>query len=419
MTLPPILAALRKHKSGVVLITLQIALTLAVVCNAVFIIARRVERVQRPTGMDEHNLFLIQQQFVNAPSGDTVAARDKRYAMVSGDLQILRGLPDVQAVADVSSLPLLQSSNNGAVGLKPDQSNATAFSTFYSVGDQALKTLGLRLIAGRNFTPTEITHGGDGGDSEPPLTIVTKALADKLFPAGDALGKTIYFNGSAKPTTIIGVIARMQTPNVGWGTNYTWNSVLVPELPIDSFTRTAVRAKPGRMRQAMREARAALLAHDPMRLINDNVGGLWGVHSFADVRTAAYRADVGMAILMSVISVILLCVTGAGIVGLTSFWVGQRTKQIGIRRALGATRANIVHYFQLENLFISVIGSVLGAILAVGLNLWLVKQFSMDRMPVWYVLVGVVALLLLGQLAVLAPARRASRVPPVVATRSV
>ncbi|MGH8126085.1 MAG: ABC transporter permease, partial [Rhodanobacteraceae bacterium] len=68
MTLHPILAALRKHKAGVTLITLQIALTLAIVCNAVFIIGQRIERIQRPTGLDEQNLFELTQSWVGAPT---------------------------------------------------------------------------------------------------------------------------------------------------------------------------------------------------------------------------------------------------------------------------------------------------------------------------------------------------------------
>jgi putative ABC transport system permease protein len=170
----------------------------------------------------------------------------------------------------------------------------------------------------------------------------------------------------------------------------------------------------------MREAPKALFASNPMRVIEtgDNFEDT-SVHSFADIRAHAYRADRGMAILMGVICLILLCVTAAGIVGLTSFWVGQRRKQIGIRRALGATRHDILRYFQTENLMIAGVGVVMGALLAVGLNLWMMKQFSMDRMSLLYVLVGVVALLVLGQGAVFAPALRASRVSPVEATRSV
>jgi putative ABC transport system permease protein len=185
-----------------------------------------------------------------------------------------------------------------------------------------------------------------------------------------------------------------------------------------TFSRYLVRAKPGRLDAAMKSARAALFAANPMRVIDDSAEQN-GIRTFADLRANAYKADRGMAILMSVICVILLAVTGAGIVGLTSFWVGQRHKQIGVRRALGARKIDILRYFQTENLLIAGVGVVLGAILAVGLNLWLMKQFQMDRMSITYVLVGVVALLLLGQGAVFAPAMRASRVSPVEATRSV
>ncbi|MGH6995162.1 MAG: ABC transporter permease, partial [Stellaceae bacterium] len=180
-----------------------------------------------------------------------------------------------------------------------------------------------------------------------------------------------------------------------------------------------VRARPGRLDAAMREARKALFEANPMRVMENQPDIGIGIFPFSEIRARAYRADVGMAILMGVICVILLAVTGAGIVGLTSFWVGQRHKQIGIRRALGATRRDILRYFQTENLMIAGAGVVLGAILAVGLNLWMMQQFAMNRMSLVYVLTGVIALLVLGQLAVLAPALRAAAVPPVEATRSV
>ena len=420
MTLHPILAALKKHKAGVTLITLQIALTLAIVCNAVFIISQRVERVNRPSGLDEKNLFVIEQAWVGAPTGDDPASIEKLDAMQRSDLATLRQLPDVDSAASVSSMPLLNSSWTGGVGLKPDQQHSTAHAFYYFGSDQMLKTLGLRLIAGRNFAPDEIQHRGFRNVGEPPIIIVTKTLADQLFPKGDDLGKTVYLDGNAVPSTIIGIVERLQGPSVGsWSNDFAFNSVLQPTRIDFQYTRTAVRAKPGRLDAAMREARKALYDANPMRVIDGELDQGLGVHPFGEVRKRAYRADVGMAILMSVICAILLCVTGAGIVGLTSFWVGQRRKQIGIRRALGATQRDILRYFQTENLMIAGVGVVLGAILAVGLNLWLMKQFSMDRMSLLYVLVGVIALLVLGQGAVFAPALRASRVSPVEATRSV
>lgn len=144
-----------------------------------------------------------------------------------------------------------------------------------------------------------------------------------------------------------------------------------------------------------------------------------GVLSYAQVRHQAFERDRGMAILMSIICAVLLAITAAGIVGLTSFWVGQRRKQIGVRRALGATHGDILRYFMTENLLISLGGVGIGVLLTFGLNLWLVTRFTLHVLPVTYVLGGVVMLLLLGQGAVFPPALRASRVPPVEATRPV
>jgi putative ABC transport system permease protein len=115
---------------------------------------------------------------------------------------------------------------------------------------------------------------------------------------------------------------------------------------------------------------------------------------------------------------ILLCVTAAGFVGLTCFWVGQRHRQIGVRRALGARKIDILHYFQIENLLIAGVGVVLGVVLAVGLNMWLMTHYEMTRIPLLYVVTGVLAMLAIGQGAVFVPARRASNVPPVEATRA-
>jgi putative ABC transport system permease protein len=420
MKLHPILAALKKHKAGVTLITLQIALTLAIVCNAVFIIGQRIDRINRPSGIDESNLFMITQSWVGAPSGDDEGSVEKLDSMQRTDVATLRNLPDVESAIAINTLPLVNSTWSGGIGLKPNQQNSTAQAAFYFGTDQMIPALGLKLVAGRNFTPADVNHMGFRGHNRPPIVIVTKALADKLFPKGNALGKTIYVDRDT-PSTIIGIIARMQVPSPNsWANDWFWNSVLIPTRLDAGFARYAVRAKPGRLQAAMQEAPKALFASNPMRVIETGTDfDETSVHSFADIRAHAYRADRGMAILMGVICLILLCVTAAGIVGLTSFWVGQRRKQIGIRRALGATRSDILRYFQSENLLIAGAGVVLGAILAVGLNLWMMRQFQMDRMPVLYVLTGMLLLLALGQGAVFAPARRASNVSPVEATRSV
>jgi len=417
MTLHPILAALRKHKAGVVLIALQIALTLAIVCNAIFIIGQRIERINRPTGLDEQNLFLVSQQWVGAPSADDPAGAQKLNVMLREDVAALRNLPSVASVAPINSLPLLSSSWNGALALKPNASyneiSSLTRSTYYFVDEQAIPTLGLRLAAGRNFTAGEINHHGLRDRFTVPVVIVTKAIADKLYPQG-AVGKVIYVDGASTPSTIVGVVERMQVPSVGsWANGFVWNSTLQPVSLDSNFSRYVVRAKPGQLEAAMRAVPGALYKVDPMRVLDDD-----SVRSFAQIRENAYRSDLGMAILMGVVCVILVAVTAAGIVGLTTFWVGQRQRQIGVRRALGARKIDILHYFQIENLLIAGIGAVLGIALAISLNLWLISRYEMARLPVPYVLLAVLVVMALGQAAVYVPARRASAIAPVVATRA-
>jgi putative ABC transport system permease protein len=410
MTVHPIIAALRRHKVAVLLIALQIALTLAIVANATFIISQHVQRMNRPTGADEKELIWILQQWPAAPGGPDVASIEQFDALQRTDLATLRNLPDVQDAAASTSIPLSSGYTTGDITIHANREGIAVHAAYY-YGDQHLRpTLGLHLIAGRDFEANEIRHGHARADS--PVIIVSKPVADALFPNGGALGQTVYQDGN--PATIVGIVERLQTPRRSEST-WAFNSVLQPFRHDGNWSGYVVRARPGRVQAAMRETRKALFAVNPMRLMPEPMGG---IHAFTEIRARAYRPDRGMVLLMGAISLILLCVTAAGIVGLTSFWVGQRTRQIGVRRALGARRIDILHHFQLENLLIASGGSVAGALFAFGLNAWLMKYYEMTRLPVSWIVTGAVVMLALGQAAVLVPARRASRVPPVAATRS-
>lgn len=414
MRLHPIISALRRHKAGVILIVLQIALTLAIVCNATFLIGERIERVNRPTGAVEKGLIRISQSWYGAPTGDDPASVEKLDALQLTDLATLRALPDVEGVAASTSIPLQGEIYSGNLTLNPEQKGLTVTAAYY-YGDEHLRSvLGLKLIAGRDFKADEILHHTIHSNAVSPVVIVSKPVADKLFPQGDALGKTIYQDG--KPARIVGIVARLETPTTSkWGSAWDYNSVLEPVRLDGTSASYVVRARPGRTRAVMREARKALMAVDPMRVMPDS----WGIESMSEIRGKVYRADRGMALVLSLVCVILLLVTTAGIVGQTSFWVGQRRKQIGIRRALGARRVDILRYFQMENFLIVTFGIALGLVLAYGLSLMLMQRYELPRLPWTYLPIGAVALWLIGQLAVLVPAIRAAAVSPIVATRSV
>lgn len=408
MHIQPILVALRRHKAGTLLIALQIALTLAIVCNALFIIHQRIAHLSVPSGIDEPNLFVIENLWGQQYTTEQAAAQ------IQQDLATLRQVPGVLNATPTNSMPLSGMDWDNFITLKPDQREATSDASFYAGDENFLPTLGLKLIAGRNFRADEVVNKGLRQSSLPPVAIISKAMADKLYPKGDALGKAFYAM-SPTPLTIIGIVDPLARQDVSsWSAPYAGESMLLPIRLAEPYgLRYVVRTRPGQLQAAMSAAPKALYAENRMRIIPPKDG----VRSYAQIRHNAFDTDRGMALLMGIICVVLLAITGAGIVGLTSFWVGQRRRQIGVRRALGATHRDILSYFLTENLLISLGGIVIGVLLAFGLNLWLVTRFELKMLPFTYVLGGIVILLLLGQGAVFAPALRASRVPPVEATR--
>jgi putative ABC transport system permease protein len=118
------------------------------------------------------------------------------------------------------------------------------------------------------------------------------------------------------------------------------------------------------------------------------------------------------------VSCLLLLVTASGIVGMASLWVTQRRKQIGVRRALGARRIDILRYFITENVMITSAGIVGGVLLALALNHLMVTKLEMVRLPILYLVAGAGVFWALGIGAAYGPAWRAASIPPATATRT-
>ena len=417
MQIRPILAALRRHKMATLLIVLQIALTLAVVSNALFIVKTRVVHLSRPSGTDEAHLFAINNQWIGRPEVPHI------HAQMRADLATLRKLPGVRNAFASQAYPL-EEGGGGLVRIKHRvEQKKLQLALSYFADEHAIDTFGIALVAGRNFRADEIGSLGPYDKVVPAVIIITRDLAQKLFPDGAAVGQRVYLSDDG-PSTIIGVVDRLEGSYAGSSTRsideYT---VLVPAryASVDDGAAYAggvvylVRVQPGRLAAVLHSAPAALVAQNRMRLISPEDG----VVTLAQARTKAYATDRGVAIMMAAMCVLLLLATAGGIVGLSSFWVGQRRRSIGVRRALGATRGDILRYFQVENALIVGVGVVLGRAPANAATLSLLPHLDLPRMPLWVLGVGAVLLWLLGQLAVLGPARRAAAVPPVEATRSV
>lgn len=404
----PMLSALGRNKAGAMLIALQIAVTLAILCNAVYIIRQRLADAARPSGADEADDFVMVNLWVGNPPDVP--------SLIRADVAALRAIPSVADAYMTQGWPFNNGEMASGITLRPELPRSAKRTAIYFGDEHAMHTLGFTLAAGRNFSAAD-TSDFDGRTTLRAVSgmLVTRSLANQLAPDGKVLGHVAQLmlpNPIRGP--IVGVIDTLQAPDVhaAGGSAVADNSVVLPlRFMAPGGVGYIVRTRPGRLAEAMRAAPAALASVSRQRVLREE-------YSLADGRRATYSGDRTLALMLAMVCMLLLAVTALGIIGMTSYWVAQRRRQIGIRRALGATRAEILRYFQVENVLISGVGIAAGVILALGGNLWIVKSFALGRMPYSYLVSGVAAMFALGQLAVLWPALRAASVPPTVATRS-
>jgi putative ABC transport system permease protein len=407
MDILPILSSLRRHKTTAFLVIAEIALTCAIVCNAVFIINQRIERIHMQSGVDEQHLLHI------ALTNIGVTKDDK--ARRAEDLAALQQVPGVVSVASVNQVPFGNSSSNGSIKLDPKQRLATLSATDY-FGENVTQTLGTQLIAGRELRADDymdmdqVVSAAATKDAKgiPRVTVITQNMAERLWPGQQALGKQIYM--SDYPFTVVGVVKELIRPSIWDDSAKSYSMVLPIRVANNEYI---VRVDDPRNRERVLKAAVAKLKEiNPHRIVLKQ-------HLLSNMREDFFQNDRAMTGLLLCVCVALLVVTALGIVGLGSFWVAQRRRQIGVRRALGATRSNILHYFQTENFLLATIGIGVGMVLAYGINLLLMVHYELPRLPAVYFPIGALLLWGIGQLAVLGPAMRAAAVPPVVATRSV
>jgi len=411
MEIRPILNALMRNKTGLILIALQIAITLAIVCNSVFIILQRIDKVNRPSGLDDNNIFTIS-SLGFAPNFDLKGT-------IRQDLDALRALPGVIDATTTDAVPL----SNGGWGegfsdgpqKVPEAQRKNAGGAVYMTDEHGVNAFGLRIVQGRDFNASEVSIRTKDDSGHPTSVIMSKALADKLFPNG-ALGKTLYsgISGTDTATTVVGIVERLQEPWVN--SQEVENAVIFPQVQIGEYdagsSRYIVRTKPGQRDAAMAAAQKKLGEINKGRIVRDP-------KSLQEIRGQTYRQDRAMTVVLGTVIVALMTITGLGIVGIVSFWVTRRIKQIGTRRAIGARRFDIRRYFMVENVMVVGFGVVIGVVLTYAFNLWLMQHYELPRLDWFYAPLGAVLVMLLGQLAVFGPATRAAKVSPAVATRTV
>ncbi len=402
MSLSPILSTLARHRIAAGLIVVEVALALAFVSHALHMIAVRAERLVADRGLPEHELVNIDLR--------TIAPINEAEALTIEDLRRLRALPGVRGAAVSSQVIYGDNNNNSGVSNQPDRGGTRVGASSYDGDEHLPPVLGLKLVAGRNFLPEEVIpasrFASDPGTKVPAL-IVNRALAEAMYPGQNAVGKPLWvFDG---PSTIVGVVDAL--PHTDPRNNSSRFALLAPRQPTFRGGTYMLRVEPGRAQQVIKAATELIREIDPRRSVRRG-------EALSDMRIAYDAEDRAMTWLLAGVCTALLAVTAFGIVGLASFWVAQRTRMIGVRRALGATKAQIRQYFQLENLLLCGLGVGVGAGAALAISQFVMQPQGAPALPWFYLPLGAALLLLVGQLAVLAPARRASELPAAAAMRA-
>ena len=147
MEIRPILSALLRNRTGAMLVGLQVAITLAVISNAFFIIEGRLEKINRPTGIASAELV-----FANS---EGYTPDYQQVATLDGDLALLKGLAGVLAVTPINSVPLSGGGSANTYQTSADPKAPSIPGNYFEVNADFVATLGLRLLAGRSFRAEE------------------------------------------------------------------------------------------------------------------------------------------------------------------------------------------------------------------------------------------------------------------------
>ncbi|HZP12449.1 MAG TPA: FtsX-like permease family protein [Nevskiaceae bacterium] len=389
-----------RARIGPMLLAGQVALTLAIVVNAGSIASDQLNQMLRPSGLDEPNLLSVHTLPLD---GSAISP-----AQSNADLAALRALPGVASASRVNALPLGEEGWRTGVGAKPLGASGPAVHTALYYGDQTLPpAFGVALAEGRSLVEADVGDIDSTLHGAVTTALISRSLAAILFPGESPIGKQVYSRINP-PLTIVGMVDRLQS---AWPRNDMHeNSLLIAariHLPEAFYL---IRTQPGTRDNVAARVAPTLLAVNPSRILDP-------VRSYGEIRADGYRGQRTVVTVLGGLIGALLFITALGIGGTAAFWVASRVQQIGTRRALGASRGDILQHFMRENFLITSGGVAIGGLLAIGLNRWLIAHYAVAPLGWYFLPAGVLLLYALGQAAVLGPALRAAAVPPAVATR--
>jgi putative ABC transport system permease protein len=208
----------------------------------------------------------------------------------------------------------------------------------------------------------------------------------------------------------VGVVELLQAAPPQAPGDIVYDVILTPAVPQGPDAIYLVRTQPGRLDAIMARVSKEFEPLQHGRSVDS-------MDTLAATATQSRAADRTDAVILAILSSLVLAVTMLGLFGFASFAVTSRTKEIGTRRAIGATRADILRHFLLENWLITTAGVIVGALMTLAFGVQLSLLLELPRLPLMFLIGSMVLVWVAGLLAALMPALRAASVPPAVATR--
>jgi len=384
-------------RSGLVVTQVALSLT-ALVSAGLFVRSLTRARTADPGFREPAGLLVVSTDFRLAGLADS-AARVQFDAV----LERLRGLPGVELVGTTTDLPVSlggHSSSSAALeGYEPGKDENMSIE-YARVSDGYFETMGIPLIKGRTLQPTD-------RPGAPLAVMVNEAFVKRYWPNREPIGGRVRAVGA--DWTVVGVVKNVVMERFGEAATpyiyYPTGQRFDPEMRIVIRARSNPKALVESVREAIRSVNADLPMLDPMTMTENMAGALF-------VQTTG-------ATLLGGLGLVALGLAALGLYGVLAFSVSQRTREIGIRMALGSVAGDIVRLVVRQAARLVLIGVLIGAVLALAVGNLLRSQLFGVQPADPLTFAAVVGLLgAVGLLAAALPARRAARVDPVVTLKS-
>jgi putative ABC transport system permease protein len=416
---PDVLSALKDGRSPAArsrravrsaLVVAEFALAMVLLVGAALLLRSfwHVQHVE--TGFDGRNVLTARLWLPqpNDPKSGKYYGHPARLALFTDVLRRVRMLPGVESAAAAQSLPLdgLRGGTTITVdGLDPAVSVELPAVQVNLASADYFQLMGIRLLRGRTFSEVDEPTGA-------PVLIVNEQLARHYFGSADPVGKRVHFGGPQSPNpwmTVVGVVGDVLTDRLEQAPRPMLYRPLTQASSLSMAMAVRTTGDPRRLTEALTRA---VRDADPDQPTHS-------VRTMEEVQAAATASRRFSIQLLGGFACLALLLAAIGIYGVMAYLVSQRTREIGIRMALGARPGSVVRLVVSYALRLAVAGVVLG-IVAAGLLTRLISGMLFDVSPTdpWTFAMITLMLLATALVATLTPARRAARVDPMVALRA-